>query len=158
MDTLYTWHRWAELTPDRLYAFLKLRSDIFVVEQNCVFPEMDGIDPLCEHLSASSPDGQLMAYLRLVPPGVKRPHSESPAAAGPAVGRVVVASQWRGTGLGRQLMVRALEYCGEHYPGQPVALSGQQHLERFYASLGFVTQSPPYLEDGIWHVDMSRHA
>ncbi|WP_428312156.1 GNAT family N-acetyltransferase [Hydrocarboniphaga sp.] len=154
----YRWHRWHELSADTLYAFLKLRSDIFVVEQNCVFPEMDGIDPQCEHLTALDDRGQLMAYLRLVPPGVKRPHSESPAASGPAIGRVVVAMPARGTGLGRRIMLQALQHCAQRYPQQPVSLSGQQHLEAFYASLGFVTQCQAYLEDGIWHVDMVRAA
>lgn len=156
--TSYRWHRWNELSADTLYAFLKLRSDIFVVEQDCVFSEMDGIDPQCEHLTAFNAAGALLAYLRLVPPGVKRPHSESPAAAGPAIGRVVVATQARGTGLGRRIMLQALQHCAQRYPQQPVSLSGQQHLEAFYASLGFVTQSPAYLEDGIWHVDMVRAA
>jgi ElaA protein len=154
----FRWHRWNELSADTLYAFLKLRSDIFVVEQNCVFSEMDGIDPQCEHMTATDAQGELLAYLRLVPPGVKRPHSESPAAAGPAIGRVIVAPTARGTGLGRGVMLQALAYCAPRYPQQPISLSGQQHLEAFYASLGFVTQSPPYLEDGIWHVDMLRSA
>ena len=156
VEPTYRWYRWSELSADTLYAFLKLRSDIFVVEQNCVFSEMDGIDPQCEHLTAFDDAGELMAYLRLVPPGVKRPHSESPAAAGPAIGRVVVASVARDNGLGRRIMLQALEHCAQIYPGQPISLSGQQHLEAFYASLGFVTRSPAYLEDGIWHVDMLR--
>jgi len=158
VQSTYIWHRWPELTPDRLYAFLKLRSDIFVVEQNCVFSEMDGIDPHCEHLLATGADGELQAYLRLVPPGVKRPHSGSPAASGPAIGRVVVAAAHRGSGLGRRIMLESLRHCEALYPGLPVSLSGQQHLEAFYASLGFVTQRPAYLEDGIWHVDMQRPA
>ncbi|EIT70402.1 MULTISPECIES: GNAT family N-acetyltransferase [Hydrocarboniphaga] len=156
--TDYCWHHWRDLKPDTLYAFLKLRSDIFVVEQNCVFSDMDGIDPLCEHLCASAADGRLLAYLRLVPPGVARPHSLSPAQAGPAIGRVVVEASQRGTGLGRRLMQQALVHCDRRYAGQAVFLSGQQHLEAFYASLGFTRCSDPYLEDGIAHVDMQRPA
>lgn len=154
----YRWHRWNELSADTLYAFLRLRSDIFVVEQNCVFSEMDGIDPQCEHLTAFDDAGELMAYLRMVPPGVKRPHSESPAATGPAIGRVVVAMPARGTGLGRGIMMQALEHCARRYSGHPISLSGQQHLEAFYASLGFVRRSDVYIEDGIPHVDMERAA
>ena len=156
--TDYRWHHWRDLTPDTLYAFLKLRSDIFVVEQNCVFSEMDGIDPLCEHLCATDASGRLLAYLRLVPPGVARPHSLSPPPAGPAIGRVVVSLGERGTGLGRRLMQQALAHCDRRYAGQAVFLSGQQHLEAFYASLGFSRCSDPYLEDGIAHVDMRRPA
>lgn len=156
MNLSYHWRRWADLRPDELYAFLKLRSDIFVVEQNCVFSDMDGIDPQCEHLLGLDADGVVQAYLRIVPPGVQRPHSPSPPAPGPAIGRVVVAVEARGNGTGRRLMQQALSWCGAGYAGQPVSLSGQQHLEAFYASLGFVTHSAPYLEDGIWHVDMQR--
>lgn len=146
----FRWYRWAELEPDVLYAFLKLRSDIFVVEQNCVFPDMDGIDAHCEHLCSWSPAGNLQAYLRLVPPGVK--------ADLPSIGRVVVHAAARGTGLGRRLMQEGIRACKARYPSQPMLLSGQQHLEPFYASLGFATISAPYLEDGIWHVDMKRPA
>lgn len=154
----WQWQAWAQLAPDTLYAFLKLRSDIFVVEQNCVFSEMDGLDPLCEHLCGHDGDGRLVAYLRLVPPGVKRPHSESPAAPGPALGRVVVHVSRRGGGLGRDLMLQGIGYCGARYGGRAIFLSAQQHLERFYASLGFARLGAPYLEDGIWHVDMRRPA
>jgi ElaA protein len=95
-------------------------------------------------------DGQIGAYARLMPPGVK--------ADAPMIGRVVVRQQLRATGLGRTLMQEALRRCTEQYPQSPVLLSGQQHLERFYASLGFATIGEPYMEDGIWHVDMRREA
>ena len=145
----WTWYGWTELTPDVLYRFLRLRSAIFVVEQNCVFPDMDGRDPQCEHLCGWS-GSELTAYLRLVPPGVR--------AREVALGRVVVAPSARGTGLGRAVMLEGLKRCAERYPGQPVAVSAQQHLEAFYNSLGFATVGKPYLEDGIWHVDMRREA
>jgi ElaA protein len=143
----WTWHEWATLTPDVLYAFLRLRSAIFVVEQNCVFPDMDGRDPQCEHLCGWD-DGTLAAYLRLVPPGVRTPEV--------ALGRVVVARSARSTGLGRAVMREGLARCAQRYPGQPVKVSAQQHLEKFYGSLGFVTVGAPYDEDGILHVDMVR--
>ncbi|MGH8443306.1 MAG: GNAT family N-acetyltransferase [Nevskiaceae bacterium] len=143
----WTWHRWAELTPDVLYAFLRLRSAAFVVEQNCVFPEMDGRDPQCEHLCGWD-DAGLRAYLRLVPPGLRTPEV--------ALGRVVVDRAARGTGVGRAAMLEGLERCAQRYPGQPVKVSAQQHLEKFYAGLGFVTVGTPYDEDGILHVDMVK--
>lgn len=164
MPASFHWYRWNQLTPDLVYAFLKLRSDIFVVEQNCVFPDMDGVDPRCEHLCGCDGEGQLLAYLRLLPPGVSRvPHQvegQMPAAAqkGPALGRVVIARSARGSGLGRELMLQGLRRCDEHYAGLPVLVSAQQHLEAFYASLGFVTRGAAYLEDGIPHVDMLRPA
>lgn len=144
----WQWRRWHELTPDALYALLQLRSAVFVVEQNCVFPEMDGRDPSCEHLCGWGADGALLAYLRLVPPGVRTPEV--------SLGRVVVAAPARGRGLGRAVMQQGLRRCAERHPGRPVKVSAQQHLEPFYGSLGFATVSAPYLEDGIWHLDMLK--
>lgn len=147
-DPFFSWHAWRDLTPDTLYAVLRLRSAIFVVEQNCVFPDMDGRDPACEHLCGWDGDGELSAYLRLVPPGVRTPEV--------ALGRVVVAAAARGRGLGRAVMLEGLRRCAERYPGQPVKVSAQAHLEPFYQSLGFRTVGAPYDEDGILHVDMVR--
>lgn len=147
MSLRWTWHAWRELTPDTLYALLRLRSAVFVVEQNCVFPDMDGRDPACEHLCGW--DGAVLAaYLRLVPPGVRTPEV--------SLGRVVVAPSHRGSGLGRAVMEEGLRACARRHPGAPVKVSAQQHLERFYNSLGFATVGEPYDEDGILHVDMVR--
>ncbi|MEQ1437789.1 GNAT family N-acetyltransferase [Fontimonas sp. SYSU GA230001] len=148
MTVHWRWYEWPELDADTLYAFLKLRSDIFVVEQNCAYPDIDGLDPQCRHLCGFDADGELRAYLRLLPPGLKNAH--------PAIGRLVVAAPARGRELGRRIMLEGLRACGLHYPGQAVFLSGQQHLQHFYESLGFRVISAPYLEDGIPHVDMLR--
>lgn len=148
MEPTWRWYAWNELDPDTLYAFLKLRSDIFVVEQNCPYSDMDGLDPQCLHLCGSDADGELLAYLRLLPPGLKCVH--------PAIGRLVVARAARGTGLGRRAMAEALNVCAQRNPGAAVFLSGQLHLQAFYQSLGFRPISEPYLEDGIPHVDMLR--
>jgi len=147
MTLRWSWHAWGDLTPDVLYAFLRLRSAIFVVEQDCVFPEMDGRDPQCEHLCGWN-GAELTAYLRLVPPGVRTPEV--------ALGRVVVAQSARGQGLGRAVMVEGLKRCAQRYPGQPVKVSAQAHLEKFYLSLGFRTVGAPYDEDGIRHLDMVK--
>jgi ElaA protein len=145
----WTWHAWADLTPDVLYAILRLRSAVFVVEQNCVFPDMDGRDPQCEHLCGWHGD-ELVAYLRLVPPGVRTPEV--------SLGRVVTAPSVRGRGLGRAVMQEGLRRCAQRYPAQAVKVSAQAHLENFYGSLGFRTVGTPYDEDGILHVDMVRNA
>jgi ElaA protein len=144
----WAWYDWAALTPDALYSILRLRSDVFVVEQNCVFPDMDGRDPRCEHLCGWSAPGELAAYLRLLPPGVRTPEV--------SLGRVAVAPHRRRQGLARAAMLEGLRRCGQRYPGQPVKVSAQQYLEPFYVSLGFRTVGAAYLEDGIWHVDMVR--
>ena len=146
----WTWHAWSALTPDLLYEVLRLRSAIFVVEQRCVFPDMDGRDPRCQHLTGHDAAGKLIAYLRLVPPGVRTPEV--------SLGRVVVASEARKHGYGRAVMLEGLRRCAQNYPGAPVKVSAQQHLERFYESLGFKTVGTPYDEDGIMHIDMVRPA
>lgn len=144
----WAWTDWRDFSPDALYAVLRLRSAIFVVEQNCVFPDMDGRDPACEHLCGRDAAGALIAYLRLVPPGLRTPEV--------SLGRVVVAAAARGRGLGRAVMAEGLRRCAERYPGKPVKVSAQQHLEALYQSLGFRTVGAPYDEDGIRHVDMVR--
>lgn len=142
----WQWHAWAALSPDVLHAFLKLRSDIFVVEQNCVFSDMDGVDPACEHLTGFDREGRLLAYLRLLPPGVKMKEA--------SLGRLVVAADQRRSGLARQAVQRGLERLHARFPGAPIRIGGQTYMERFYASMGFVTIEEPYLEDGIPHVHM----
>jgi ElaA protein len=142
----WRWHRWDDLDPDTLHAFLKLRSDVFVVEQNCVFSDMDGLDPQCEHLCGFDESGGLAAYLRLLPPGLKSPE--------PSIGRLVVAQHARKHGLGRAAMQEGMAHCRARYPGQPIFLSAQEYLQHFYGELGFETISDPYLDDGILHVNM----
>ena len=128
-----------------LYALLKLRVDVFVVEQACAYPELDGKDGEALHLRLLI-DGRTAAYARLW----------QPAGAPPRVGRVLVSPDHRGKRLGEALMQEAIRACEAHFPGEPVALSAQSHLERFYAGLGFSPTSEEYVEDGIAHIDMER--
>jgi len=144
---LWHWHEWSN---DLLYAAMRLRSAIFVVEQNCVFPDMDGLDPACTHLCGTDASGELLAYARLLAPGVKYRQA--------SIGRVVTTEAVRGQQLGRALMVEALRLSRERHPGHAIRIGAQQRLERFYASLGFVQTGEPYLEDGIWHIDMLLEA
>lgn len=131
-----------------LYALLKLRVDIFVVEQNCPYPELDGTDADALHLMLKQGD-DIIAAARIFPP-----HDDNPA----KIGRVVVSPVHRGKRLGEALMRDALEACKDRFPGAPVFLSAQSHLTNFYASFGFRPVSEQYLEDGIPHVDMLRDA
>ncbi|MGH8446291.1 MAG: GNAT family N-acetyltransferase [Solimonas sp.] len=144
----WRWHAWRDLDIDTLYECLRLRVDIFVVEQKCPYPELDGLDDRCEHLTVRDAAGKLLGYLRLLPPGLKVPE--------PALGRLVVSAGARGHGLARALVQEGVRAAQARYPEQDIYLSGQQHLEDFYASLGFQVISQPYLEDGIWHVDMLK--
>ena len=144
-----------QLTPREIHDMLQARSAAFVVEQDCVFLDIDGIDPQCWHLVgyAASSNGEeaiLVATARLVPPGTKF--------AEPSIGRVVTTSAVRGTGLGRALMREAISHAQRLWPRRALRVAAQQHLEKFYASLGFAAASPPYMEDGIAHVDMLRPA
>jgi ElaA protein len=144
----WRWYSWQELDPDTLYDCLRLRVDVFVVEQKCAYPELDGLDPRCEHLAVRDGGGALLAYLRLLPPGLKGPE--------PALGRLIVAAEARGQGLARALVQEGIRTCHTRYPEHDIYISGQQHLEDFYGSMGFQVISQPYLEDGIWHVDMLK--
>ncbi len=143
--TEWTWHEFGLLRPQTLYDILKLRSDIFVVEQNCVFSDMDGLDPRCVHLCGYE-GTTLVAYLRVVPPGLK---SDTPA-----LGRLVVAKDYRRRGQSRDAIERGLAHCAKAYPGQTVRAQAQAHLAPFYQSLGFTRSGEEYMEDGIAHVDM----
>lgn len=122
--------RWNEWSNDLLYAAMRLRSEIFVVEQNCVFPDMDGLDPACTHLCGTNAGGELLAYARLLAPGVKYPEA--------SIGRVITAASARGLQLGRALMLEALRLTRERHLGVAIRIGAQQRLDRFYASLGFV--------------------
>ncbi|NDP43122.1 MAG: GNAT family N-acetyltransferase [Aromatoleum sp.] len=141
--------RLPQLAPADLYAVMALRQQVFVVEQSCAFVDADGFDVGAWHLLgwAEGPDGrQLAAYLRVVDPGGKYPE--------PSIGRVVTAPAHRRTGLGRALMAEGIARTAAAWPGRAIRISAQQHLEEFYASLGFHTVSAPYDEDGIAHVEM----
>lgn len=130
-----------------LYALLKLRVAVFVVEQACAYPELDGKDCDALHLRLLI-DGDTAAYARLLPPG------DGP----PRIGRVLVAPGHRGKGLGETIMQEAIRACEQHFPGAAIELSAQSYLERFYKALGFSPTSEKYVEDGIPHIDMVRPA
>jgi ElaA protein len=138
----------ATLTPNELYALLRLRSEVFVVEQNCVFLDADNKDIYCHHLMLFD-NKRLIAYARLVPPGIS--YREM------SVGRVVTAKEARGKGAGRQLMELAVEYCRKIFGDGPIRIGAQFYLEKFYAEIGFTATGDVYDEDGIEHIEMIMH-
>lgn len=144
----WRWTPFAGLGPAEVYEILRLRQDVFLLEQRCFYRDADGLDPLAWHGRGTAPGGELVAYARLLPP--RPPHDE------PSIGRVVVAPSWREKGVGRELMATALEAAEAQFPGRAVHISAQAHLERFYASLGFMRTSPIYDDAGIPHCDMRR--
>ena len=152
----WQWSAFDELRAADVYALLSLRQEVFVVEQQCIFPDIDWHDQNAHHLlgwqsDAAAPDGRrLAAYLRCLPPGEKFAEC--------SIGRVVTSPAARGTGLGRLLVAQGLARLEGLYPGQPARIGAQLHLERFYGSFGFVAASAPYDEDNIMHVEMLRPA
>ena len=139
------WHEraFSELTVDELYAIMALRERVFIVEQKCPYLEADGLDPRARHVFAEDA-GELRAYLRILPPGTA--YDEH------AIGRVIVATVARGTGLGKELVRRGIAIVGD----LPIRLHAQAHLEKFYRELGFVPTTDVFDEDGIPHVEMLR--
>lgn len=136
------------LTAAEVYALLKLRSEVFVVEQNCVFLDMDDKDQLCHHLLGYKGD-LLAAYTRIVPTGVSYPDY-------PSIGRVVTSPQARGEGLGKILMEESIRHLSLLYGEGPIKISAQLYLKKFYESLGFAQCGEVYDEDGIDHMPMLR--
>lgn len=138
----------SELTNLELYELLKLRVDVFVVEQNCPYSDLDDKDTLdgVLHLIGVSAEQEIIACARLLPPGVNYPE--------PSIGRVIVREDYRKQGTGHQLIEAAIKYCYQQWNENSIQISAQQHLTNFYTSHGFRCNSEPYLEDGIPHIGM----
>jgi ElaA protein len=147
MDLYHKILAFQELNVNELYALLRLRSEVFVLEQNCVFLDQDNKDQKCQHLLLFA-DGKLAAYSRLVPPGVS--YTEI------SIGRVVTSPEFRGTGLGRKLMELSIEGCQELFGSGDIRIGAQTYALAFYSSLGFVPEGEVYDEDGIEHIEMVR--
>lgn len=135
------------LDPTHLFAMYRLRQDVFVLEQQCLYPDIDDIDLQAQHLLGWE-TGNLSAYLRIIPPLGKYP--------GPAIGRVLTAAAARKGGLGRLLMQQGISRTQALFPEQSIYLAAQTYLINFYTSLGFSACGETYVEDGIEHVEMVR--
>ncbi len=145
----WRWTRFERLTPGELQYIYMARAQVFGIEQNCLYLDVDGHDEPAFHLAAWSPAHAMpLAYARWLDPGVKY--------AEPSLGRVITTAPARGTGLGRELVRRALALGEREHPGLGVRISAQSRLERFYAGFGFAAAGPSYLEDGIPHTEMLR--
>jgi ElaA protein len=158
-DRLIHWSfgQFAELTPQQIHDLYRLRVAVFIVEQNCVFQDVDGHDPVCWHLlgygagpkagaGSALAHGELVAYCRLLPAGAKFPE--------PSIGRVITAPSVRGTGTGRVLMAEAMRCARALFGSRQIRIGAQAHLERFYNEFGFTKVGEPYDEDGILHIEM----
>jgi ElaA protein len=136
-----------QLTVNELYDLLRLRSEVFVVEQNCVFLDQDDKDQQCYHLLVFA-DTELAAYSRLVPAGLSYPEV--------SIGRVITSPAYRGKGLGRVVMELAIKNCNELFGPVEIRIGAQTYAQQFYASLGFLPEGDVYDEDGIEHIEMVR--
>lgn len=145
---MITWQtlEFDELGNHQLYAMLRLRQEIFVVEQDCVYLDLDGLDQQSAHILCWEGD-TLLAGLRCLPPGLSYPQS--------SLGRIVAAPAARGRNLGRELVERGIAYNLQLWPGSDIRIGAQAYLEKFYTSMGFITDGEPYMEDGIEHIHMN---
>lgn len=134
-----------ELTGYELYSIMRLRSEVFVVEQHCIFLDADNKDQQCYHLCGWS-NQTLVAYARLVPANIS--YDE------PSIGRVVTSPEYRRSGAGRMLMQKAIEESLLIFDKKNIKIGAQLYLKQFYESLGFRQCSKIYLEDGIEHIEM----
>jgi len=139
--------RFEELTVHELYSILRLRSEVFVVEQNCVFQDMDNKDQSSYHLMGWEKD-VLIAYTRLVPPGVSYEMA--------SIGRVITSQSARGSGIGKLLVEKSIDEAERLFGKAPIKIGAQLYLREFYQSLGFIQSSDVYDEDGIDHIEMIR--
>ena len=136
-----------ELSGAELYAILQLRNEVFVVEQNCVYQDLDNKDQLSHHLMGWQNE-KLVAYTRIVQPGIS--YEE------PSIGRVVTSPAVRRSGLGKELMEKTLDELYKLYGNIRVRIGAQLYLLEFYRSLGFEVVGDIYLEDGIEHTEMVK--
>jgi ElaA protein len=135
------------LSPGELYELLQLRTEVFVIEQDCVFQDMDGSDAEAVHLLGQA-EGVLVAYARCFAAGVKFAEA--------SIGRVITRQALRGSGLGHELMRRAVTCVFEQWGEQAIRIGAQARLEKFYLQHGFEAAGLPYIEDGIPHIEMLR--
>lgn len=135
------------LSTHELYELLRLRNEVFIVEQNCIFPDLDGKDQKCHHLIGSE-NGVLMAYSRIVPPGLSYEY--------PSIGRVLVSPLGRGKMFGIELMEISISSLEEIYGKSTIRIGAQLYLKKFYGSFQFEQSGEIYEEDGIDHIEMTR--
>jgi ElaA protein len=139
--------KFTELTNEELYQLLRLRSEVFVVEQGCNFLDMDNKDQKCDHLLGTK-NGNLFAYARIVPAGLSYEF--------PSIGRIVVSGKGRGTGFGIELMNRSISMMEQRHGKTVIRIGAQLYLKKFYESFGFLKSGDIYFEDEIEHIEMTR--
>ncbi len=145
MNIRWHWAHFSELTTAELYKILQLRQQVFVLEQQCLYQDIDDMDNDAWHLSAYREE-QLIAYLRVVAPG--RKYKE------PSIGRVITKESYRGIGVGKLLLNEGIQRTYKQFPSADIRISAQMYLAKFYSSAGFKSVGNQYLEDDIPHIEM----
>ena len=138
--------KFSELSTEEMYHILKLRSEVFVVEQNCVYQDIDEKDQKAIHLFIEK-NNEIIAYTRIFKKGDY--YEENPS-----IGRVVVSKKERGKNLGKEIMIESIEFIKKEMEGRKIELSAQKYLDKFYKELSFYSEGEDYLEDGIPHQRM----
>lgn len=141
----WTCKHFNELTAEELYQILRVRSEVFVVEQNCVFLDMDNKDQVCHHVMGWQ-GNELLGYSRIVPPKIS--YAES------SIGRIVSSPAARRLGIGRDLVMQSIQALHGIYGKVDIRIGAQYYLKSFYESFGFVQKGEIYSEDGINHIEM----
>ena len=136
-----------ELTTQELYNILQLRSEVFVVEQNCIYQDIDGKDQKAVHIFFTE-NNKTIAYSRIF--------NEGEYFENPSIGRVVVEKENRGTELGKKIMMEGEKYIKETFTNKKIEISAQKYLKDFYSELGYEFTGNEYLEDGIPHIRMIK--
>ena len=138
--------KFSELSTEEIYNILKLRSEVFVVEQNCVYQDIDEKDQKATHLFTEK-NNEIIAYTRIFKKGDY--YEENPS-----IGRVVVSKKERGKNFGKEIMLNSIEFIKKELEGKKIELSAQKYLDKFYKDLDFYSEGEDYLEDGIPHQRM----
>ena len=138
--------KFSELSTEEIYNILKLRAEVFVVEQNCVYQDIDEKDKKATHLFIEK-NSEIIAYTRIFKKGDY--YEENPS-----IGRVVVSKKERGKNLGKEIMLNSIEFIKKELKGRKIELSAQKYLDKFYKDLDFYSEGEDYLEDGIPHQRM----
>ena len=151
MSNILSFHclHFNDLSLDQLYDLMKLRQEVFIVEQNCPYLDNDGKDQESHHVLGLDSKGQIHACTRLVPPDISYPNYSS-------IGRVATSAAMRGKRQGSPLMQYSIDRCLEIWPSHPIKISAQTYIVKFYNNLGFVVTGNEYLEDDIPHIAMIR--
>lgn len=137
--------KFKELKTEELYNILKIRNEVFVVEQQCAYQDCDGKDKFSYHLFLEE-NGQIIAYLRILEKGTS--YDEI------SIGRVLVCKEHRGKGLAKEMMLKAIDFIKNALNERDIRISAQSYLLNFYSSFGFQEVSEEYLEDDILHIEM----